>query len=281
MKNAKLEARLNEIESKTPFQCDKDMITAVETILEEERNKPESTQDFDLVAECCERLVMLRGYDLVELEKRADGNREKVLENARKAALVEEVSRAKPPVLSLKRKLSFVLASMVLVIALAGTAIVGFGFEPLKHIKVLLNPFSNADYVDSETYSRGDKVAYFNSIQELCANMDLTILFPSYLPDDIELSKVEVNRESLSDSQIIFEFSVDTLTCNAYDYELNDFAVINSLSEAYISDAISYYIFDEGEEYSAYFEYHNIQYILKYHNYEELVKIINSIKEHN
>jgi len=280
MKNSKLELLLVEQEKKTPFQCDKDMIMAIEKIIKKERRKRESKQDFDLITECCEILLELRGYDLNELEKSAERSKKRILDNVHEMARSEaktSLSKSKP--FFKRRKLVSVIVSVAMFFTITGTAIVGFGFGPLEYIRFLINS-SNEDYDDNITHLNGEKVKYYKSIEELCEKEQLHILFPSYLPKGVTLDKIGMSSENIDDFQIIFEFSADTLVFNVYNYSLNDFTAIHEQIQPYISGDISYYIFDEGIDCYVYYEYNNIQYTIKYNDYSELIKIINSIEEH-
>lgn len=280
MGSKKLEEKLLKIEKKKPFENDEDMLRAVEHIMNKERKKRATKQDFDLINECGETSLMLKGYDVDKLNKYIESTQEETLNKLHERIRLEQakVAHAKPR----RYRLAFVSMCVVVTLVLMSVAGYAIGFEPIRRI---VNEIFNITVGGSisegdREYIRSGETVYFETIEELLDDYQFTVLYPAYLPQGITLNKIGDRTGANNNSTFTFEFSNDALSYIIDTYEVFDHSTLEGQIPAYESNDIVYHILDEEWAYIVYFEYQNIQYTLQYNDYDELIKIINSIEEY-
>lgn len=279
MKNSKLEEMLVEIEKTKPFQNDEDILRAVEKILLKERKKRDSKQDFELINECVETSLMLKGYDIDKLHSYIESTYDERLNRIHEKIRLEQMKDSSKVRIHPKRYRAVIItACVILGLLLASTVAYALGFEPLRYIKEIFGlSVGESIVIDNITYTRGGEIVCYDTIEELYKNQDIDILYPSYLPDDIKLTKVSVSASG----SYIFEFSSDTLTYQVYNYELLNFDALSEEIQLYETQQNIYYIFYDDITYTVYFDHDNYQYILQYNNFDELKKILDNMKGYN
>lgn len=281
MKTTILEEKLLMIEAKKPFHNDEDMISAIEGILKKEYRKKDSRQNIILINECLDTLLMMRGYDIDKLNRYIESTQEEALNRINEKIHLKQAkvkTHAKP------RRYRFAFVSMCVVVTLVLMSVAGYamGFEPIRRI---INDLFNITVGGSisegdREYIRGGETVYFGTIEELIEESQLTILYPTYLPQGITLNKIGDRTGANNNSTFTFEFSNDALSYIIDTYEVFDHSTLEEQIPTYESNDIVYHILDEQGTYIVYFEYQNFQYTLQYKDYDELIKIINSIEEY-
>lgn len=122
MKNSKLEEMLVEIEKTKPFQNDEDILRAVEKILLKERKKRDSKQDFELINECVETSLMLKGYDIDKLHSYIESTYDERLNRIHEKIRLEQMKDSSKVRIRPKRYRAVIItACVILGLLLAST----------------------------------------------------------------------------------------------------------------------------------------------------------------
>jgi hypothetical protein len=259
---------------------DKHTIQEIELLtkqIQKELKKPQKKIDMNKVKELQHRIL-----ELENLKPTAPEHIHNMIENLTIKAESEKQSlAAKTPIRkrSAWKKIAIPAICFVFLMfsAFSITAIAVGGFDEAwvnisAYVKELFRLPSGRYETDEIILIKGNKSKRFDSVEELLKAEDLHILYPSELPDDIQLKKVT------------FISSEDKIYINL-NYDPSDFSILIAPIEKRINDpdhlqkinGLECYVYHMNEKYQAIFYYDNREYTVAHTNYDELVEIVSNL----
>ena len=232
--------------------------------------------DIELLNACAARLDELEGPVMSEEEFWAviDKTKEKIFGRYKN----ETVSG---PVLPAKRKLVLkkiwiTAAAVVLLVAAATVTVSAFDLNIFQCFKEAIGlPAGEKINKDTITLVNNGKIEEHESIEKLLSATNLDILYPSVLPNGVELEKVHIS-DGTNSGEIIEFISNDLSICVCVDTNTKD-DVVSDYTEQLVINGRTYYIF-KGEMFAVSY-YNNCYYYISSDSYENLILIINNMKE--
>ena len=250
-------------------------------IIKNETDKPEDQRDFDLIAECTEYLQELSEPDAEPTQEQMD----RILIEIKANHPESEIAK---PVAKRPRKLMRIMAvAAVLVVMLFSALTVAakiqgystaweFVLENIERIAKM----QSGDSLDENgiTLIKGDKSVSYSSIEELISSEGYDILYPSDLPNGIQISKVTMNKVNNDNMIMTFVFNDKDLSIFVSDnYQIYEEDLLTY--ETYEANGIYFYIksFSNGT-YQATGYYKDFEYRFMYTDVETLKIILQNMK---
>lgn len=181
---------------------------------------------------------------------------------------------------SLKRAL--IIAATVATLLVGGTMVASaFGFDLWGYISETVRRPNGTETVENgiTLYNAGETKTYA-TLKEALEQEDLNIMYPKALPKDAEVESIYVADSSIGEINILILtknndviITVDTNVAPAD----NDF-IGDDIRQ---SGEITYKLFDgtPKNKYGAYFNVNNCSYIIQAKEYEDLIFVIDNMKE--
>lgn len=243
-----------------------------------ETSKPYKEMDGDLVTECVDFLMELEGKERLtkaEIEQRVKNIPFKSTDNI--YSKTKKRFRLKT--------LAAVAAVLAVLLAVFAAIAVATSYDPvmnlLKEMSYAITDLIDGDSVDvgGVTITKPDGTANYDTLEELLENEKIDILYPTWLPDNEEITSVWFIDDVHSDYYI--------LKCDNATYSITVFLneaiteeekTILFLKE--INGLMIYYSYFPLEGCSqAIFEYSGLRYSVSAYTEEDLFKIIENLKE--
>lgn len=261
------------------------LIAHLEILRDAEESKPVNEKDNELIRACIVLLLDLQGKKLTlteeEIEERVR-NFPFVAEN--KGIDNQKNTEGKNKKVS-KKKVLLVAACIAILVALFSIASIAFKWNIFEELKnrfgtVADTPVGVQYEFDGVSVIRPEKIETYKSIDKAIDSETLDILLPDYLPKDIFVQNICVYQEnSFEEVNIVFNNS-----------DLYFFVKMNSdISIEVIDDADETKIINDKQCYiknlsdigvcQVYFQHNHNVYKLEYTNMEELIKLIENLKE--
>ena len=268
----KIQKKLSLIRKKTSINNNKEMYDAVKNILDKEKRK-KFKKDLELIDECIETLIMLRGYDINKIEAETEIYKEKTLN-----IIKNETSNNKSRNL-FKKKYVLVTVTILLLMIFSQLTAMAFGFNPILEMYNFFTSNTDISTVTEGdiTYSYLDNTKTYSSIEELIAQENLDIIYPIELPDGIKLRQIR-KYDLDGDNQFYYSFSNDDLIWQINErhiFDVND----NEYNTLEIG-TIEIKIIKQDINYTAIFYYNNFEYGITYTIYDSLIEIISNLNLH-
>ncbi|MBR6784461.1 MAG: hypothetical protein IKM32_07175 [Clostridia bacterium] len=175
------------------------------------------------------------------------------------------------------------LIAAILAILIAGTTLVAaaFGINIFEYIiKMGHEPEGTYVSADSFTFYNAGETKHYSSIEELVKTEHLNIMYPSGFPENIYIKSVRISASEIGENNIMILTSDSNVLVdiNTNVTEIN--STFNE-HEIYQSNGITYYIFEDVlyNRYNAYCIHNNVEYVISANNYDNLLTIINNMKE--
>lgn len=229
--------------------------------------------DMDLIHACASRLDELNGPAMSDEEflaaiKKAE---EEYVSSNTNALPVKPVKRR-----FISKKIWIVAVAIALFAAMATVTASAFGVNVFEFFREVMGlPAGEKIDKDTITLVNNGKIKEFSSIEELLLTEKIDILYPSVLPDGIRIENVHISEGT--NGGIIVEFILNDLsTCVLVETNLKDNA-INDYSEKLTINSCTYYIF-ESENFAVCY-YNDCYYYISSDSYENLILIINNMRE--
>ncbi len=268
-------------------------------IIDAELEKDPSERNYDLIMDCSELEAELpaSGFELSKEECAAGLERIKALA----AATADENKKAEnkedyKEIITLKNKpknkpkksvriiaiLAASLATLILSLSVAaavqGKPVIQFISDNIKTMFGMDTGDKLED--DGVTLVKNGELFNYSSIEEAIKSIDSDMLYPTYLPEGIKVDRVVVTNINEN-----AQMSTAYVT-NYKDLSIMMFSNVNTTvdnlenSTLYDGGTIDFYIVETPDKkYQAMAIYENIMYNIKYTNYDELIKILDGIKE--
>lgn len=262
----------------------KKLIKALELIGDYELTKPIDEIDGDLIDATVDWSLRLQNKDITlsteEIEKMVSmipfDDTEELETNG-------EVLKSRK-VLK-KNKVLFIAAVIAILVTLLTIVSVAFEWNIFEELKnrfgtVADTPVNEEIVVDGVTVMRNDKYRRYATVEEALKKEDLKVLYPAYLPKNIVLEKITFYNEK-EKSKIVFHYNESCLSAEIVFDDCIDDDLIEISSDFIKINSINCYIVNiqEIQCLQAYFIYEDNLYKVSYNDEQELVKILENLKE--
>lgn len=239
--------------------------------------------DCDLIRECSDWLDELTEDEIVFTPEELERNLERI-----KA----KVASNKP--IKIRKKASWkifvrvTLAAAVLFtisIAALSALAVNQGYDSVwffisTNAEKILG-MNNGDALDNETitYIRHTESNSYTNLEELLTQEDLSIIYPTNLPNHLKITKVLFTLESDIRFVLTFVFSNNSCSMNVTNYCTTDLSLLDQ-QNIVLLNGYECYITQKNENlFHALFQHNDFEYIIQCNNYDELCYIISNMKE--
>lgn len=251
-------------------------------MIKNETEKPEDQRDFDLIVECTEYMQELTAEDAMLSQKAIDSALQEIKNNHPIEREVKKTIAKRPKKLL---KIAAAVAAMLVILfsALTVTAkIKGYSnaWDFLLENMDEVSKMEPGDSMEGDgiTLIKGGKSITYGSIEELISTEGYDILYPSKLPNDIQITKVAMNE--ISDEHSVFTFSFNDMDLSLF--VSNNFEISQedlSTCETFETEEMIFYIktFSSGIYQATGYD-ENFEYRITYTNYDNLKMILENMK---
>lgn len=263
-----------------------EFIKKLELLRDLEAEKPVEKMDVSLVMACVELILELRGETV-------NFTPEEVEEKVRKIPFVEETTSLNTPPKSVKgrstkvksRKILLIAAIISILIAIFAVTSIAFDWNIFDELKnrfgtVFNVPVNQEVEMGEFTVISNGKSVFYDDIEMALKKENLNIMYPTQLPDNVTLNRisfyVENKKEIISftfnDKNLIYSVTLNQSLSNDIKSVANEVLNINKI-ECYIIDM------PDINSIQIHFEYNKGVYKIIYTDKQELIEIINNLKE--
>jgi hypothetical protein len=261
-----------------------EIIKKLELLRDMEAEKPIDEMDASLVMACVELILELRG----ETETLSP---EEVEEKVRKIPFVDTTSlnttqNVKSRATKVKsRKILLIAAVISLLVTIFTVSSIAYNLDVFEELKNKFGTVANTPINDEidvggiSVYMYGENKDY-DSIENAIKSINLDVLYPSKLPDDIVLEKITLHTFD-SKEKLVFSFDNIDFTYTILFKDVIPKEVLSDDKEKIEINDITYYIIDMPDLglVQVYFEYNDDLYKATYNNKEDLIFVIKNLKE--
>lgn len=238
--------------------------------------------DMELIHACAARLDELNGPAMTDEEfwsviKKAE---ERMISGEKENTPVDAPVNVSARVVKKRiiwKKVWLVAAIVALLISAATMTASAFGFNVFDYFREVMGlPAGEAVDKGSITLINRSEATVYSSMDELLAEEDLDILYPTVLPDDNEFESVRI-VESVGEHQIIILTNNPQINMIVYTNRTdkgNSFADC----EVYLYNDVTFYINREIHTVCFYFD--NNFYSIQADNYDNIILLIKNLKEY-
>ena len=263
-----------------------EFIKKLELLRDLEAEKPVEEMDVSLVMACVELILELRGETV-------NFTPEEVEEKVRKIPFVEETTTLNTPPKSVKgrstkvksRKILLIAAIISILIAIFATISVAFEWNIFDELKnrfgtVFDVPVNQEIDVNGVSVFRYGEDKDYTDIEVALKTERINVLYPSNLPMDTDIKKLLFYQENGKEKVAFVFYDENLLYSITLKQQLSDDikSVANEILEI---KEFECYVVDKTEtnETQIYFEYNKNVYKLMYNNKQDLIEIIENLKE--
>ncbi len=266
-------------------------ISRLYQIIDHELQKPEDEMDSSLIAECSEFIEEL----LQEQGDKQSIDHDETLESIYAKMEGRDANRLcksarhtkKPRMPHQKRILIRVAAALVAILVLMMSITVvairnghGSAWEYIvENIKEIVN-MSGGDTSESGniTLVKNNNTTKYSSIEDLIVQEQLDILYPSVLPEKVQLQKVTQFESEENKKTWDFQTNDEQLDIAAYNHYRTPLDKLENITE-YQTEKLNYVILQkEDNSYQAIAQKDGYEYTIRYNDYDELTKIMTGMK---
>ncbi len=261
-----------------------EIIKKLELLRDMEAEKPIEEMDASLVMACVELILELRG----ETEMLSP---EEVEEKVRKIPFVDTTSlnttqNVKSRATKVKsRKILLIAAVISLLVTIFTVSSIAYNLDVFEELKNKFGTVANTPINDEidvggiSVYMYGENKDY-DTLENAIKAIDLDILYPSKLPDDVVLKKITFHTFD-SKEKLVFSFDNIDFTYTILFNNVIPKEVLSDDTEKLKIDDTTYYIIDmpDLDIIQIYFEYDGDLYKATYNNKEDLIFVIKNLKE--
>jgi hypothetical protein len=263
-----------------------EFIKKLELLRDLEAEKPVEEMDVSLVMACVELILELRGETV-------NFTPEEVEKKVRKIPFVEETTTLNTPPQSVKgrstkvksRKILLIAAIISILIAIFAVTSIPFDWNIFDELKNRFGTVADVP-VNEEMEMSGVTVVsngnsnFYSSVEEALKSEQLDVLYPTNLPSDLKVERISFYQKDGQD-KITFAFSDEKLL---YSVTLNSSLpneIKNVAEEVLKINEFECYVFVKSDVHitQIYFEFQDDFYTLNYDDKQDLIEIINNLKE--
>ena len=263
-----------------------EFIKKLELLRDLEAEKPVEEMDVSLVMACVELILELRGETV-------NFTPEEVEEKVRKIPFVEETITLNTPPKSVKgrstkvksRKILLIAAIISILIAIFAITSIAFNWNIFDELKnrfgtVLDTPFNQQIDANGITVIVNGEPLLYDNMEDFFEEKDIQVLFPTIFPKDINLKQIMVSQDN-SKEKIIFIFDNAEFTyVITYDQKVSD-NIESVYTEILTINGMDCYVIDKSDVnfIQVFFEYKENLYLIAYNNKQDLINVIENLKE--
>lgn len=263
-----------------------EFIKKLELLRDLEAEKPVEEMDVSLVMACVELILELRGETV-------NFTPEEVEKKVRKIPFVEETTSLNTPPQSVKsrstkvksRKILLIAAIISILIAIFAVTSIAFDWNIFDELKSRFGTVFNVpvnqeiDVNGISLIMNGESFSYKN-IEELLQQKNFNVLYPTKLPKDINLKKVVLSKDD-SKEKLIFVFSDNNLLYSVTLKQVLPPDIKFIANEVFEINKINCYLIEMKDIgiVQIHFEYNQNVYLISYTNKQDLIEIIETLKE--
>ena len=261
-----------------------EFIKKLELICDMEAEKPIEEMDTSLVMACVELILELRGETEIL-------SPEEVEEKVRKIPFIDTTSlnttqNVKSRSTKVKsRKILLIAAVISLVVTIFTVSSIAYNLDVFEELKNKFGTVANIPINDEidvggiSVYMYGENKD-FDSLENAIKSIDLDVLYPSKLPDDIVLKKITLHTFD-SKEKMVFSFDNIDFTYTILFNNVIPKEVLSDDTEKLKINDTTYYIIDMPDLgiVQIYFEYDGDLYKATYNYKEDLIFVIKNLKE--
>lgn len=203
---------INEIIKNIEVLSDKDKISHLFDIIDEEKNKPWDQIDFGKIEACSQYINELTKNDETQLSpERIEFIKAKNDEKARMAQS-RQVNRRFPKRLAVAAAAALIICSAAVTVFVAAE---GFGSmeEFVSYISLKLKPGERADQ-NGITFINNGKSINYDSVEEFASKENLDVFYPAELPEGVFIKKIiltgDLNGEN--DCTLVYVFNNNNIS---------------------------------------------------------------------
>ena len=257
--------------------------TALEKILDFETDMLcFGTGDMTTIRRCSELLNKRNDSDVLNKDKiisiidRVKGEHVIIVEEEKTQESKANVIKRKHIIL---RRIGLVAAITAVLMSVTVLVAAAFGVNILEYISKIVRQDEGAEInVEQFTFHNGGEIKYYSSIEEMETFENLNIMYPAKLPENVIVENIRLNKGARGKDKIRIltnnEKVIIRVEKNASNKDIWD-----KHDLFYEANGVKYYIFQENDVYIATC-YHNCDYYsIQAKNYDELILIIENLKE--
>ena len=263
-----------------------EFIKKLELLRDLEAEKPVEEMDVSLVMACVELILELRGETV-------NFTPEEVEEKVRKIPFVEEATTLNTPPKSVKgrstkvksRKILLIAAIISILIAIFAVSSIAFDWNIFDELKNRFGVVSNApvnqemELGDITVISNGKTILY-DDIEKALKAQNLDVLYLYKTENGLLLNRLSVYKDFdnlqldciYNDSNFIYSVTINRKLSDEIKSVATEIIKIDNLECFFI-------VMDDIGETQVYFEYDNNLYYMKYNNKQDLIEVIENLKE--
>lgn len=242
------------------------------SIIDAELKKPYKKVDAALIGECVDFILEIKGvrHDLTERE--VDKRTKEIID------IYNERERLKRRNIVRFLKTAVIASCIIAMLLCLNLVLLAFNFDALSYVRnggsdLFKLDSGNSEAIGNITFVRNGESKEYSNIEQLFAGEGLSLLYPSYLPEDICFDSI-VYTDLGNDKEIIYRYSSAVLTIYIHDHKTIDTSGLT----LYESNGIDYYIMVKEDACQAICMHNGHEYIINTAEYNTLVKIISSMK---
>lgn len=243
------------------------------SIIYAELKKPYKKVDAALIGECVDFILEIKGvrYDLTERE--VEKRTKEIID------IYNERERLKRRNIVRFLKTAVIASFIIAMLLCLNLVLLAFNFDALSYVSNWGSDLFKLDSGKSEvvgniTFVRNGESKEYSNIEQLFTGEGLSLLYPSYLPENISFESI-VYTDLGNDKEIIYRYSATELVIYIHDHKTIDTSGLT----LYESNGIDYYItVKEDSTCQAICMHNGNEYIICTAEYNTLLKIISSMK---
>ena len=272
---------INEIIKNIENLSDKDKISHLFDIIDEEKNKPWDQIDFGKIEACSQYINELTKNDETQLSPaRIDFIKAKNDERARMAQ-IRQINRRFPKRLAVAAAAAvIILTSFAALSVVAASQGYASAFEYVSAMAQALFNMNDGEVVEDGniTVIRNGNTERYSSIKDFVDECNLDIMYPTNLPEGLTIQNVVMADLGNNKVNINFIFNNENLSLLINNYHLIDQSSLENNDYFVIkANYNSFYVIEKDMAYQAICHKGNNEYIIDTDNYDHLVTIINSL----
>lgn len=241
------------------------------------------TGDMDIIRQCSEILDKRNKSNKLNEDEISD-----IINKTKSEHVTVINAENSPSTVTPQRKIRFVLkriaiaAAAIMIMMTTTIAIAAaFGVDMFKYIRNITGePDGTTVNVDEFTFYNAGKTKKYDSIQEMVESENLDIMYPTSFPEDTKIRTVWLSDTTNYENVVqIITFDTEVgVQIELNSIELNHIEYSSSSDMIYEHNGLIYYI-SRAEAYVATCYYNKNTYYISAKNYEDLIFIINNMKE--
>lgn len=255
-------------------------------IIDAELDKAPKDRDYDLIAECSEFESELPGSGIELSESEYVAGLERIM--AQTPATEHKVTKILEPKKKTKKTVRIVaiLAASIAALILSLTVAASVQGKTIwqfvsDNVKIMLG-MDTGDKLEDEgiTLVKNGELINCTSIADAVKLIDENMLYPTYLPEGVKIEKIVATNVDEESQLKIFYVSNDSELSIMIDTNIDsDYDDWNNAT-VYSDSIVDFYIMKKSDgSCQAVGLHNNMRYYIKNNNYEELINILDGIKE--